>query len=383
MKKLLVLAFAALLTAACSESGPITVPEQGTALSRGALPASAQVDVLTRNLYLGGDISRVFGAPDPLAAANEVWQEILYTNFPARAEQLAAEIAHRKPDLVGLQEVIRFTAGAVTDPDFPTAPLLDFLGVLQANLAAIGAEYDVAVRQVNTRLAVPILFPSGPMLVGLEQSDAILVRRGIEVANAMGRTYAAFPPPEFTTGFAIRRGWTQVDARVGGGWLRFVNTHLEIQPFAPIQAAQVAELIGHLVDSPHPVILVGDFNSAANRNAPAESKTDSYGMLMDAGFHDLWLAQDGISNNSGLTCCQASDLSNRASDLDQRLDLILARDIQYWQGIRRAAVDVEVFGDRPPDRFQTPEGYHLWPSDHAGVAARLFIATPQGLPGSW
>ena len=274
-------------------------------------------------------------------------------------------------DRAGLERLVRYCARG------PFA-----LERLQANLAAIGAEYDVAVRQVNTRLALPILFPSGPMLVGLEQSDAILVRRGIEVANAMGRTYAAFPPPEFTTGFAIRRGWTQVDARLGGGWLRFVNTHLEIQPFAPIQAAQVAELIGHLVESPHPVILVGDFNSVAGRNAPAESKTDSYGMLMDAGFHDLWLPQDGISNNSGLTCCQASDLSSRASDLDQRLDLILARDIQYWQGIRRAAVDVEVFGDRPPDRFQTPEGYQLWPSDHAGVAARLFIATPQGLPGS-
>jgi endonuclease/exonuclease/phosphatase family metal-dependent hydrolase len=376
MKRLCVLAFAVLLTSACSESGPLGVPEQGAALSRGPLPAGAEVNVLTRNLYVGGDISRVFGAADPIAAANEVWQEILHTNFPARAEHLAAEISRMRPDLVGLQEVIRFTVGEVTDPVFPSTPLLDFLAILQANLMVLGVEYDVAVRHANTRLAVPVLFPSGLMLVGLEQADAILVRRGVEVANSFGQTYAAFPPLELTAGFPLRRGWTQVDARVGGSWLRFVNTHLEIQPFAPVQEAQIAELIGHLAESPYPVILVGDFNSAANRNAPAESKTASYRTLLDAGFHDLWLAQDGVSNNSGPTCCQASDLSNRASELDQRLDLILTREVQYWRGVRKAAVQVEVFGHRPPDRFLTPDGYHLWPSDHAGVAAKLFIAEP-------
>jgi len=81
-----------------------------------------------------------------------------------------------------------------------------------------------------------------------------------------------------------------VDARIGVNWLRFVNTHLEIQPFAPVQEAQVTELIGHLVD---------------------------------------WLPPDGAVNNSGPTCCQASDLSSRASQLDQRLDLILARNVAY------------------------------------------------------
>lgn len=68
MKRLLILASTFLLTSACSESGPLGVPEQGAALSRGPLPAPVEVRALTRNLYVGGDISRVFGAVDPVAA---------------------------------------------------------------------------------------------------------------------------------------------------------------------------------------------------------------------------------------------------------------------------------------------------------------------------
>jgi endonuclease/exonuclease/phosphatase family metal-dependent hydrolase len=377
MRKLLALGFVALVAPACSDAGPLASADQAIVLSASAsasVPSSVELNVVTRNLYLGGDIAPIIGAEDPVAAANEIWNEILHTNYPARAVHLAAEIARIEPDLVGLQEVIRFTVGPFGAPEFPSAPLLDFLDVLRANLATHGLEYEVAVRHSTTRFAAPVGIPPNLMMVGLEQSDAILVRAGVVSENAHGQTYAAFPPPEFTPGFTLRRGWTQVDANIGGEWVRFVNTHLEIQPFAPVQQAQAAELIAHLADSPHPVILVGDFNSAANRNAPGESKTGSYQLFLDAGFHDLWLPHDGVSNNSGPTCCQASDLSNRASELDQRLDLVLARDVDYWQGSRSAAVKVELFGNRPPDRFVTAEGYHLWPSDHAGVFARILMS---------
>jgi hypothetical protein len=381
MRTLSILAIAVLLSVGCTDRGPFEVSDPISAPDAPTLAAapSSELTVMSRNLYIGGDISRIIGAEDPIAAANEVWNEILHTDYAARAVHLANEISRIQPDLVGLQEVIRFTVGPFSlPPVFPTTPLLDFIATLQANLTAQGADYVVAIRHPNTQMAAPVMFPAGLMLVGVEQADAILVRHGVEFENAQGHTYAAFPPPQFTPGFTLRRGLTRVDASVGGEWIRFMNTHLEIQTFAAIQELQAAELIRLADASPHPVIMVGDFNSAANRNAPMESRTGSYQMFLDAGFHDLWLPHEGVRNNSGPTCCQASDLSNRPSQLDQRLDLVLARGVDYWRESRRAAVNIATFGDRPSDRFLTEAGHHLWPSDHAGVKARIRFQTSAG-----
>jgi len=382
----------------CADQTPVSPPEspESPALHAGPPPEAAApglVRVMTRNLYLGGDIGPIVGSPDPIAAAIEVWNQIQLTEYPARSAALADEIARYRPDLIGLQEVVTFTVGdLVPDAPFPSQVLLDFLPVLQQQLAARGLDYVVAVRQPNARAAFPIPVGGVPSLVGYEDSGAILVRADIEIANASGTTFAASPPPEFTAGIPFLRGWTQVDAKVGGGWVRFVNTHLEIQSFAPVQEAQAAELVAALEDSPWPVILVGDFNSAANPSAPADRKTGSYGQILAAGFLDTW-AREG-DPDGGLTCCHDPDLANVTSEVfDQRLDLVFVRNRHPGQapdqlpdqasghagsGGFAGASFARVVGADDADRFTGSLGQPLWPSDHAGVATTLIF--PRGGP---
>ena len=79
------------------------------------------VTVMTRNVYLGGDINRPVvaargkSAGEALAAlgqANEQLRAIVdQTDFRVRSRLLAAEIAAARPDLVGLQEVALWRKG--------------------------------------------------------------------------------------------------------------------------------------------------------------------------------------------------------------------------------------------------------------------------------
>ncbi|MEX1259191.1 MAG: endonuclease/exonuclease/phosphatase family protein [Gemmatimonadota bacterium] len=379
LKLLIVLVPAILL--GCSDRGLAgpgtdpTIPGAGVPGDEARAGAGSPTTVFTRNLYLGGDIAPPLGAQDPVAAATAIWNQIQHTNYPARAERLAAEIAELRPDLIGLQEAVRFTVGPFPSAEFPTTELVDFVTVLRLNLAALGHSYVVAACQPNTRVALPLPMGEGLVTIGYQDAVAILVREGVETADPVGQNFVAMPPTTHTAGIPFRRGWTQVDARVGGGWVRFVSTHLEIQAFAPVQVAQAAGLLASLESSPHPVILVGDFNSAANFRAPADRKTASYGMILAAGFHDLWTRTH--STDEGLTCCHASDLSNPSANFNQRLDLIFARNKPGSGGGFAGAAELTVVGEDEGERFAAPKGHGLWPSDHAGVGATLRL--PPGL----
>jgi hypothetical protein len=63
--------------------------------------------VVTQNLYVGGDILLPLSVPpeDFPAAAAEVIDQILATNYPQRAMKLSDLLRHEWPHLVGLQEV--------------------------------------------------------------------------------------------------------------------------------------------------------------------------------------------------------------------------------------------------------------------------------------
>ena len=101
-------------------------------------------------------------------------------------------------------------------------------------------------------------------------------------------------------------------------------------------------------------MLLGDFNSAADG-----SSTPTYEMLLGDGFTDAW--DQARSGQPGHTCCQAANLLNPVSLLDERIDLV------FFRGKGFRADRAKVVGDEPGDR--TPSG--LWPSDHAGVHAEL------------
>lgn len=78
---------------------------------------------------------------------------------------------------------------------------------------------------------------------------------------------------------------------------------------------------------------------------------------------DAWnVARPG---EDGFTCCQAEDLLNPLSLANERIDLVLFRGAF---GVMAA----DILGEDPGDRTESG----LWPSDHAGVSARLRLPVP-------
>ena len=68
--------------------------------------------VMTQNLYLGSSLGPALEAQTPEAfieAVARIYATVQYTNFPARAEAIADEIEEKGPDLIGLQEVTKWT----------------------------------------------------------------------------------------------------------------------------------------------------------------------------------------------------------------------------------------------------------------------------------
>ncbi len=375
MRRQLRLAAVLLATAACSDLGP-SAPDLPSTSHSIAPPgiAGEAVTVLSRNLYFGADLDELFApGADFGQVAAQLWQTIQYTNFPARAKALALEIQSLRPHLIGLQEVVTYTLVA---PDFTPIGQLNHLQLLLSELTALGLAYDIAVLTAHTSAFVPVGSVANPAFyVGFLDADAILVRRDVPRENPAAGVYSARVPLPF--GVDILHAWQTVDASVAGQTIRFANTHLETQNFPAVQEAQTAELIQALSTSPWPVVLVGDFNSAANRSAPENKKTATYEMLLSAGFVDLW-TRAGPSDK-GLTCCHDADLSNSEAGFDQRLDLVLARNKANGRGFA-GGVALTVTGDDPSDRFATGLGYSLWASDHAGIAASIWM--PKGLTGN-
>ena len=74
-----------------------------------------QLTVMTRNLYLGADLTPALNAPDvdgAVDAAYQIEQQVHRTKFPSvRAGLLAKEIQKAKPDIVGLQEAAWWRTG--------------------------------------------------------------------------------------------------------------------------------------------------------------------------------------------------------------------------------------------------------------------------------
>jgi endonuclease/exonuclease/phosphatase family metal-dependent hydrolase len=368
-RSILLLPVLAIALASC---GDATVTQPDPTLAQGGFPDQPVV-VMSRNLYLGADIDVLLDPDANLPEAiEEALGQVLYTDFRARASALAQEIHDVQPHLVGLQEV---TTYAVVLPDgtpidylgFP----LDFLAALQAELAALGDDYVVAQRTPNVQLFLPLGDPAADPYIMYADGDAILARDDVPTANAAG---GQFPTQQsLMVGgvvFENKRGYAMVDATVNGMGLRFASAHLEIQAFRDVQEQQARELAGILAGSPLPVILLGDFNSAANHDAPAGSQTDSYHILRNAGYVDLWLREP--HSVGGLTCCQAADLSNTTAELDQRLDVVFVRWGNAGFGGRSR---MDLLGEETGDILTHPVyGYTLWPSDHAGLAAWLWPA---------
>ncbi len=337
--------------------------------------SEASITVMTRNVYIGTNVDKVIAASTldeiPLLVA-EAYLTLLATDFRERAEALAGEIAATEPHLVGLQEIStirRQSQGDAFGGGTSAAQyvLFDYLEILLDALRSRGLEYRVAAVVQNADVEVPMLTGFDPLSfddIRFTDFDVTLARGDVAISNVLARNYAAKLTVPVGDGFAfeILRGFTAVDATVGRNTYRFVNTHLEPEVLA-VRQAQAAELIDALRNEPLPVIVVGDLNTPAPDGV-------TYNMFLDALYVDVWTRRVNAEDDPGYTANHADDLRNETVTLHKRIDFILARNepgSAPWAILD--SVFAIVVGDELQDR--TPSG--LWPSDHAGLVARMVI----------
>ena len=309
---------------------------------------------MTRNLYVGTDVDAVIaaiqapGADDDLPALLAAIETLRRTDFPSRAVAFAEEVARARPHVVGLQEVSRID---LTIPPLGIDIHQDFLPLLLAELTARGLDYAVAA-QVRNIEATPL--PG----VSLVDYDAILVdRRRVTVRATTARHFSS-NLGQVAPGVVLQRGWVTATAAIGGAALTFANTHLESGDFPGIdqlRAAQATELVQSLAGA-QSVILVGDLNDVPG--------SPMYQVLTGAGFMDAWPALRPRA--TGYTCCHLADLSNEVASFTKRIDFVFLRDL----GSQRMSGKITRVGDASKDRIAGPDQL-IWPSDHAGLVARL------------
>jgi endonuclease/exonuclease/phosphatase family metal-dependent hydrolase len=328
-------------------------------------PKAQKLRVMTRNIYLGGDIFLPIPAPNRAQfeqKAGELWDQVRSTNFPARAKLLAREIKQQKPDLIGLQEVALWRRGPNGVKDGAATPatqvVYDFRKSLLAELRKAGLRYRVGDSQRETDIEASI---DDGYDVRLTMSDVILVKRkkGLKVRKRSSKNFKArITVPTQGGQFTSTRGWTAVDASLNGRRFRFLNTHLEAF-LAGTRQQQAKELIakGGPATKRGRVILVGDLNS--DRDGLDNGDPIPYGDLIKFGYRDAWVAGGG----KGFSCCFNSPLIREAppAPFDHRIDHILVKP-------KTKANKARVVGRDPRNRAGT-----LWPSDHGGAVVTLTL----------
>lgn len=353
------------------------------------------VSVMTRNIYLGGNINRpIRAAVDrtgregilALGHANHELREVVTrTDFATRSRLLAAEIAAARPDLIGLQEVGLWRRGPMQLDRVgrldATQVDLDFLDMLLTDLANSGARYEVVHVQQLSDVEAPA-FTGDPYAgtagsaadVRLTDRDVILVRSepGLRIEASGGGAYQQrFQVELGDTIFPFVRGYAWADVALGSARIRFVNTHLESQS-AQLARAQAEELLnGPAGDMSLPTVIACDCNSnpaslAARSSVPIGSGA-AYRLITDGhGYTDLWLQQQG-RDGPGNTAWLSELVNDETADFERRIDLVLARSAPPGQIVANRA---EVTGDELSDRDPVSK---LWPSDHAGVVVELRV----------
>lgn len=361
-----------LILGSCEQDYTNPVEPELQAVKIGSAESSGQLTVMTQNVYVGTDVDRILMAsPDsiPIVAA-ELFQMLQGTNFPERAEALAREIKKVKPHLIGLQEIseIRieipgdYFVNYQADAD---SMIYDYLDLMMQALQDHNLDYKVAGIIRNADVEVPMLAgisEEGPIFadIRLTDFDVILARKDVIVSNLLAKNYDyGIDLPEL--GISIPRGYVSIDAEVRGKTFRFVNTHLEDPANNPdlleLQWAQAYELTAVLSQENKPVIVVGDFNSAAP-DGP------TYNFMLSEGYQDAWAFNRKVAEEPGFTFGHAPDLRNPASEFYERIDYVFLRN--GGQTIKGPVV-AHVVGDKARDR--TVNG--LWPSDHGGVVVKF------------
>jgi hypothetical protein len=318
---------------------------------------NAVFSVMTRNMDLGSDYGPALAAHDPQSFANGVttiYNEIVASNIAERAAGIAREIQETMPTVVSLQEVSLVQRFVWTGTPGPFIDQIDQLAALRTALAQLGLSYSLALEVHELDIAAP---SDAGYLLRIRDSEAILVRSDLPVSmlavsNPQTGHYTHLLSFTTPVGPVIATaGWASIDITVMGSIVRVIDTHLESRS-ASVAAAQANELLVGPAATTLPVVVAGDLNSGPGTTTAAYD-------AVAAAMIDTWSATK--PNEPGLTLpLHGEDFFPYETSPDRRVDLIFARGLRPVTDILIGTDDV------------TPSG--LYPSDHAGVVARL--ATP-------
>jgi len=304
--------------------------------------------VATYNLYLGADLTVIFGvaSPEDLAGkARLVLDQVMATDFRARAEAIARTLVEEQVDVVGLQEVASWSRVVDDGSGERHEVWLDFLSVLLGALQRVGETFDVHASAESCQGGAHVAWASSMAIQG---RNVVLVRRRSGVRVTGERIFGFSSALRIATGMPdleldVGRSWGWVDAEVDGRDFRFVNVHTEAWD-PEIRDAQRDELLSAVAATDRPLVVVGDFNATPEVVGMPEEYVDAWTVA----------GRDG----AGLTSGPNADLTGDHG-LATRIDYVWVRDAEV--------TDCRVVGGRPQDR--TASG--LWPSDHAGVVAEV------------
>lgn len=334
------------------------------------------LNVMTANLYVGGDIGSVM-ALDPsdpnymeevVGAVTEVYAQIAASDPPDRLQTLAKTIALRMPDIVAVEEasLIReqspgdMMLGGTTPA---TNVVYDYVQILLKKLQARGAHYKLAVTATEVDVELPMMNASGGFDdVRLTDREAILVRADqipaqFRVSNPRQGNFAnVIPLPGL--GLSVERGWCSVDVFAHGKNVRCIGTHLEEETAPGLQVLQLQELLAGPANTSLPVIVVGDFNTdPLHRDGSV-----AYDLMPAAGFGDAWATLHASTPAGGLTWGHDASLADPTTPFDRRIDFA------FYRGRRIVPAQVQVF-DLKTGLSQAP----LWFSDHAALVAGFML----------
>lgn len=363
----------ALAAVVCALAGilALTLAAPGLAEAAKRKKRPHTVKVMTRNLYLGADLSDAAsaGTLDELCdEAGEVYRDVDTTNFPKRSKALAAEILKRKPDLVGLQEGALWRTDTPADqgPILGGTPALtvryDFIKILLNQLnKGPGSKY----RLVTSREQFDFEVSANADGVGsgcadseidgrLTMRDAIIARNkaGVKTRGVRTGTYTnVFEFMPVGLPYPVKRGWVSAKVRVRGSKpFTFVNTHLEAFDDGTIRNDQAKQLLADAAKGAR-VIMVGDFNSDVDDPGASSS---AYKSVIAGGFK---LRQKPQVGTSGVP--DELLVNGTVADFDRQIDLIFAN----RKSIRRLSSSV----------FGKARVNGMFPTDHAGVITKLRI----------
>jgi Endonuclease/Exonuclease/phosphatase family len=379
----------------------------GTAAAKGKKKGH-QLTVMTRNLYLGADLSpalqasSVDGAVD---AAFQIEQQVHRTQFPTvRAALLAKEILKAKADVVGLQEAAwwrtePYDLGAVTggpkatqtDPqggDFLTDLLTQLNKSNKGKKGSASAkkssptQYRIAVVKPEFDFELPVNQGSGGLTVcpaqchneRLTMRDAILVKKGVKVSTPTSGTFNTLLQVKVggALNVNVTRGWAAADVKLHGRKVHVVDSHFEAfdsatsntgsdgitYPKGGIREAQAKQLIGPGGPSTSklPTVLLGDFNSDSPVHGDQVDPGDAlaYRALLAGGWTERAFTPPPFG-----CCIQDANLSDPSNaGVTHRVDHIMSNNkkIKFKKG-----------------GLTTTYANGLWSSDHYGVWSQLQI----------